>query len=985
MHNRRLIEETFPLKEVSEHSKHEKNVRHGHISTLHIWPARRPLAACRAAIIAALMPDPDNEEERQKLNKKIASITKWKTEDGPALDYFREEIRKAYNGRAPRVLDMFAGGGAIPLEAMRLGCEVTAIDYNPVAWFILKCTLEFPQRLAGKTWPLPQTERVTGTGVVGEEPPSYQIGENVRQLKLLKEDGPEYQMEGNLADHVRYWGNWVLAQARAELAPYYPTIEGQPTVAYLWARTVPCPDPRCGTIVPLLKTLWLSKKAEKTLPDTPENRARPDFLRLKTTKNTSQVIINGRRALRLIPPKKGEGGPVQFEIWTPKTEDKVPEGTMSGATSRCPTCGINVTADYIKECGHAGKLGVQMIAAVMEADFGKDYRISGLVDERCLDLVSQVLSSAENQIMHGFPNESLPGKERHRAVGSQLPDYGFKVWSDIYTDRQLLTIAKFIHITYLVQKELASWGYPLDWIEAISSYLAVMLSKLINYSSTLCIWANVAEEVKQTFTRFALPMTWDFAESCPTSITNRYYLGAIDTTYRVIEKLLEAQVKNDCSPSIIRASAISMETNLLPKVDAIITDPPYYDAIPYSDLSDFFHVWLRRILPDYTNGFDEDLSPKNEELVQQHRTGESGRSGKERYEKGMAVAFNKANELLTDEGYMVIVFANKQPDAWETLVSALIYAGFIVTASWPIDTEMQSGVRSKVASLASSIWLVCRKRPGNAGVGRYRAVRKAMEERVTERLRYFWDIGLSGPDFVWAAIGPALESYSAYSEVRRLDGSPFTVSEFLKDVRRLVADFALGQILKGHSTEGLDEWTRYYLMHRSSFGLEAAPVGECILLAQGYGLELNELKSQRGFIVSAKRSNNDDEAAGQKTSGSQVQLAKWDERTRDDLGEPHPSGGLPMIDMLHRLIHLWFAGDLNTLNVYVGEKGLRQNELFWAMAQAVLEMASSQSRERTLLEAIVAWGRGVSISTKTKESVIRQPVLITDSNEERDS
>lgn len=323
MSDRRLIEETFPLKEVSEHSKHEKNVRHGHISTLHIWPARRPLAASRAAIIAALMPDPGNEEERQKLNKKIASITKWKTENGPALDFFREEIRKAYDGRPPRVLDMFAGGGAIPLEAMRLGCDVTAIDYNPVAWFILKCTLEFPQRLAGKTWPMPKTE---GRGKKAE-------GAGQLSLGLAQPGGKQ----GDLADHVRYWGKWVLQQARKELAPYYPTIEGQPTVAYLWARTVPCPDPKCGTIVPLLKTLWLSKKAEKTLPDTPENRARPDFLRLKTTKNTSKVVINGRRALRLIPPKRGEGGEVQFEIWTPGPRDKVPDGTMSGQSFRCPT------------------------------------------------------------------------------------------------------------------------------------------------------------------------------------------------------------------------------------------------------------------------------------------------------------------------------------------------------------------------------------------------------------------------------------------------------------------------------------------------------------------------------------------------------------------------------------------------------------------------------------------------------------------------
>ncbi len=302
MTDRRLIEESFPLQEVSEHSRHEKNVRHGHISTLHIWPARRPLAACRAAIIAALMPDPGDEEERRRLNKKITRITKWGTENGPELAYFRDEIRKAFGGRAPRVLDMFAGGGAIPLEAMRLGCEVTAIDYNPVAWFILKCTLEFPQQMAGKTWPLPtdaveklksvpladDLEGETDDEAEAGTAPEATTGVDAPWQPRLLSAHDEQSLEGNLADHVRYWGQWVLEKAREELQPYYPTINGQSTVAYLWARTVPCPDPKCGTVVPLLKTLWLCKKAEKTLPDTPENRARPDFLKVKN--NRVQMI-----------------------------------------------------------------------------------------------------------------------------------------------------------------------------------------------------------------------------------------------------------------------------------------------------------------------------------------------------------------------------------------------------------------------------------------------------------------------------------------------------------------------------------------------------------------------------------------------------------------------------------------------------------------------------------------------------------------------
>jgi adenine-specific DNA methylase len=411
-----------------------------------------------------------------------------------------------------------------------------------------------------------------------------------------------------------------------------------------------------------------------------------------------------------------------------------------------------------------------------------------------------------------------------------------------------------------------------------------------------------------------------------------------------------------CTPQVMMQSATVTFGNT---VDAVVTDPPYYDAIPYADISDFSYVWLRRTMGDhYPEVFRASLTHKSEELVQQHKSNEQGRKGKTKYEAGMAAAFRRACEALVPGGQMVIVFAHKDPEAWETLVTAMIMAGFTVTASWPIDTEMRGGVRNiNRASLASSIWMVCRKRPADAGVGRYAAVRRAMQERITERLRYFWDVGISGPDFVWAAVGPALESYSAYDAVRRLDGSPFTVSEFLREVRRMVADFALGQILKGHSTEGLDEWTRYYLMHRDYFGLEAAPVGECILLSQGYGLDLNDLRRSRGFLS--------------KDSGSDLRLAKWDERRRDDLGEPHPSGGLPMIDMLHRLMHLWAAGNLDTLNTYAAEKGLRHNDLFWAVAQAVLEMAAVKSRERTLLEAVVAWGRG----RPTEPQVVQERLL----------
>ncbi len=949
MTQRRLIEEAFPLKKVSEDSKHEKNVRHGHISTLHIWPARRPLAACRAAIIAALMPDPGDERSRAELCKKIESITRWKSENGPALDFFRREIRKAFGGRAPRVLDMFAGGGAIPLEAMRLGCDVIANDYNPVAWFILKCTLEFPQRLAGKTWPLPALSPAPspkpGRGVAA--------GRGEGQLALLED---RQGKQGDLADHVRWWGKWVLEHARKELAPYYPTVDGQPTVAYLWARTVPCPDPACGAEVPLLKTLWLCKKAEKTKPDTPENRARPDFLRIKRTRNTSRVVINARRALRLAPDPDAHR--VDFEIWTPGPKDEVPPGTMAGAKSRCPVCGVNIPKAYIKECGHAGKMGARMTAVVVDTGHGKEYRLPTSEEEEAARRAADALPEAAAQIPYGLPTEPLPESGTSGAGRAfTVPLYGFKTWADLFTPRQLLALATFVKWTRAARDEMQRLGYPEEWGEAVGGYLAITLDKVGDYNSTVARWLNGLEAIAGTLARFALPITWDFVEIALGNDVGGAYGAQLDWVARYVEHALVAASGNGVSTVLLQSATDPLANS----VDAIITDPPYYDAIPYADLSDFFYVWLRRTVGDhYPEMLAAPLTPKADELVQQHKGGAMDRKGKAEYEAGMAVSFRRGWEVLIPDGRMVIVFAHKDPDAWETLVTAMIQAGFTVTASWPIDTERQTRARAMgSAALASSIWMVCRKRPANAGVGRYRAVRRAMQERITERLRYFWDVGISGPDFVWTAVGPALESYSAYNEVRRLDGSPFTVSEFLREVRRMVADFALGQILKGRSTEGLDEWTRYYLIHRNLFGLERSPVGESILLSQGYGLDLNDLRRPRGLLT--------------KASGSDVRLARWDERTRPDLGHPRPDGGLPLIDMLHRLVWLWASGDTGKLRAYAEDRGLAHNDLFWAVAQAVLEMAAPKARERALLEAVVAWGRG-----KPPEPQVVQEQLLKD-------
>ena len=959
---RRLIEEAFPLKKVSKDSKDEQYITQGKPNSLHYWPARRPLAVCRAVTLATLLPDPADapetmtaeytrlsgsplpDKQRDYLCDLISSLTRWGDENGQGdwddkdqkgrwlnkLRIARELIQIAYDGSPPQVIDMFAGGGAIPLEAMRLGCQVIANDYNPVAWFILKCTLEYPQRLAGKTHRLPELS-------LAERP-------------FLK--------KGDLADHIHLWGQWVLENARSDLAPYYPLIDEKPTVAYLWARTIPCQDPKCGGTIPLLKTLWVCKKAEKTLPDTPENRKRPDFLRLKKTKNRTKVIISGKRALKL----HSDAGTKQihFEIVVPKDADDVGEPTMSGATATCPFCCSQQPDDYIKQCGHDGKLKAQMTTIVYQEEHGREYRPPTQPEIDAAEVSEEALGVIANQIPHGMPDEPMPGPE---TLGFRAPLYGFKKWSDLFTARQLLALMTFVKWTRAAKTEMEKFSYSSEWIEAISAYLALLINKVADYNCTGANWQPNGEGIGNLFVAARIPITWDYVEANMIGDLGSSYQSRRTTQSLVLSRLFYWPHIGDPLPSVNCGDVL--KTTFPSNVDLIITDPPYYDAIPYADTSDFFFVWNKRngFIPETLDSQTSDsVVPKKEELIQHTaRFGGSKDKAKAYYTLGMKRAFEKAHRALSDDALFVIVFAHKEPEAWETLLEAIIGAGFTVTASWPIDTEKTNRVRGmNSAALATSLWLVCRKRPTSARVGYYNKVKPEMQRRITERLRYFWDAGIQGPDFVWAAIGPALESYSSCKEVRRMGGGAFTVTEFLTEVRRIVTDFALGQILGGASTETLDEWTRYYLMHRNHSGTGDAPVGECILLAQGYGLSLDDLTASRiGILKKA-------------SSGNALRLLEHADRNSDRVGQPHPSGGLPMIDMLHRIMNLWEVGDKAEINSYLTEHGLRENALFKSVVQALIEMNPQGSDERSLLEAIINYNPNLSAGNTEQQLTIKE-------------
>ncbi|MHB1007013.1 MAG: DUF1156 domain-containing protein [Chloroflexota bacterium] len=1009
---RRLIEVAFPLKQASLDSVHEKNVRHGHISTLHIWPARRPLAACRAALIATLLPDPGDPAERKEMLERLAGkvvevrkkkkmpsgkveevvteetvggILHWGRESGPDLDWFRAKIKGAYGGRAPRVLDPFAGGGAIPLEAMRLGCEATAVDINPVAWFILKCTLEYPQKLAGQKRPLPsfvlrdrdfmesffKTQGLKGKALKGR---LDELGLGEGQEPPLPGMEPVVSLEADLAWHVRAWGWWVLQRAKEDLAPYYPVVDGKPTVAYLWARTATCKN--CRATVPLLKTRWLCKKDNKRVLLTMEPNA----------EHTGVVfaIANG------VPVVGGTAAQRR------EHDKRIGAGTMSRSGATCPCCGSITTMEDLHFEGKAGRLGTLMTAVAVDGQHGKCYRRPMEDETRLSTEAGQILLSAFVPVPFGRVDEEIVEDAKRNTWCVQ---FGFDHFDKLYSDRQLLALSVFLRHTRDVTTAARSMRYPPAWIESLEAYGAMMLDRLANQNSAVARWNNGGEKIEGTFARFALPVMWDFAETNPLADTSGGFPSAIEWVALSVGHFTQAG-DGAPTPRPLNGSALCIMPE---EADLIVTDPPYYDAIGYSVLMDFFYVWLRRVLCGLTteidSAFTPSLAPKwdsaanDGELVDDASRFEGdGLRSKAAYEDGMHRAFRSCHRSLVPNGRMVVVFASKSPDAWESLVSAMIRAGFVVDASWPIQTERAARARSLSSSaLASSIWLVSKKRPTTARPGWDNAVLAEMRANIATRLREFWDAGIRGPDFVWAATGPALEAYSKYPVVKKADeqGQVLTVSEFLRQVRRIVVDFVVGRVLShngGETAGSLDDVTTYYLLHRNDFGLADAPIGACILYAVSCNLSDTALAGPYDLLVhsggraevEAEEAEGDEaEGEAEEGSGSKVRLKAWNQRRRlagnadegparraartaalmdplfPGMEAPAPkSRPVPLIDQVHRLMHLWRAGNVADVNEYLDDRGLRRHQLFHQLLQALIELAPAGSEERSLLESI---------------------------------
>ncbi len=876
---------------------------------------------------------------------------------------------------------------------MRLGCEVTAIDINPVAWFLLKCTLEYPQRLANQQRLLPafvyksrefmesyfKAKDFTGAALKTQLASlDLERDETSSQPELFMSHTKATSFEADLAWHVRAWGWWVLQQAKADLARFYPTIDGKPTVAYLWTRTVSCKN--CRATVPLLKTRWLCKKENKRVVLTMEPNADKTGVVFSILSDASSLQRGSTAQKR-------------------QYDKALADGTMSRSGVTCPCCSTIMTMETIRQEALAGQLGAIMTAVVVDSPYGKEYRLPTPEEITIVTVAEQELEGVYTKIPFNIPNEPLPNKE---ALGFRVPLYGFDKWYKLFTPRQLLAIGTFVKWTRSLREVMHQQGYSDVWVEAISAYLALAVDRLADYSSSVCSWHNSGEKMRNTFGRFALPMVWDFAEVAPLSEKSGGYLGAIEWISLYINHELVFAHENH-KPSVIQQSAVQ---SIYSSFDAIITDPPYYDAIPYSDLMDFFYVWLRRTLyglsPEIDAAFQQPLSPKwdhgqndGELIDDSSRFGGDKQKSKANYEDGMARVFQTCYKSLTQEGRLVLVFAHKHPDAWETLVSALIRAGFVVDGSWPIQTEMGNRTRAlSSAALASSVWLVCKKRPENARPGWDNIVLEEMQKNIIQCLRNFWDAGIRGPDFVWAATGPALEAYSKHPIVKKANeqGKVMSVSEFLGHVRRMVADFVVGRVLTQNggteTVSGLDDVTTYYLLHRYNFGLESAPIGPCILYAVSCGLSDTLLLGKYDLLLrtggqakeeGVEESEESSEAEAEEGTSSTVKLKPWSQRKHAGL---EPQGlfnntSTPLIDQIHRLMHLWRAGDVNKVDEYLDMYGLGYNTLFGQLLQALIELAPAGSEERALLESI-------SNHVKDRSGVLTNRLNWTDSRK-RDS
>ncbi|WP_404348961.1 DUF1156 domain-containing protein [Phycicoccus jejuensis] len=805
MHKRKLIEVALPLEAINRESAREKSIKHGHPSTLHLWWARRPHTAARAVIFAQLVDDPSSrpdefptEElqrlERDRLHQLIERLANWDNSSNQRLlAEACEEIRKSSSGDLPALLDPFAGGGTIPLEAQRLGLEATGSDLNPVAVLINKALIDLPSGLRGRAPLFP--------GVTEAEIPTWQ------------------GLEGLAAD-VRAYGEWMRDRAAERLSHMFPaatTPDGRrlKVVAWMWARTVACPNPACAIEMPLVRSWWLRNK-----------------------KGSERYVVP--RVVKA--PEHPSGQRVEFSIGegaggapTPATD-----GTVGRSGAFCIACKASVDLKYVRAEGQVGRLSHQLMAIVAEGNRQRVY----------LAPTASHVAAADVPEPPDIPVQTMPDHSVSPSTHQTIRIYGFDRWTDLFTHRQLWVLATFSDLVKDVHERVVSDGGSREYADAVATYLAMALSKVADRGSTIVTWFLGRESTRNTFARQALPMTWDFVEPNQFADGTGSWRGAVSWTAEALAGLPTEGVAGHAETA--DASARSYANFV------ISTDPPYYDNIGYSDLSDFFYVWLRRSLRDIHPALMSTmLVPKADELVANpYRHG--GREGARGFfEDGFRDVFARARESASREYPMTVWYAFKQSDSdesgeastgWETLLEGMIRSGWEITSTWPSRSELSNRmIASGKNALASSIVLSLRPRGEAAPTTDRRGFIAALEGELPDALRKLQQGRIAPVDLPQAAIGPGMAVFSRYSAVLEPHGKRMTVRAALARINEI-----LDQVLNEQEGD-FDTTSRFAIAWYRQYGYGVGKFGDADSLARARNTSVDTM--DREEVLTSRAGN----------------------------------------------------------------------------------------------------------------------------------
>lgn len=856
-YKKKLIEVAIPLEAINAASAREKSIRHGHPSTLHLWWARRPLAACRAVLFAQLVDDPsshpdqfptheDQERERQRLFAIIEDLVKWENSTNEeVLERARAEIRRSCGGVLPPVYDPFSGGGSIPLEAQRLGLPAYGSDLNPVAVMIGKAMIEIPPKFKDK-------------------PP---IHPGIKERSF-------YRNAEGLAEDVKYYGEWMREKAWERIGHLYPQVDlpkeyggGKATViAWIWARTVPSPDPAFADVqVPIASSFLLSSKTGK--------EAWIEPLVDRQAKTITYRIRHGGTKAELAAANEGT--------------------KLQRANFRCLMSGAAITADYVKSAGKSGNMGQTLIGIIAERKGGRVY-----VEPTDLH-VSRAFAPEIVERAKEAREAFLFGETPERLTGGTCHGYGLDQWGKLFTDRQVFGLTTFSDLVHEARERieadaaasgLLSDGVPLRdgglgakaYAEAVSVYLAFAIDRMADAGSTIATWAH-SGFIRFTFARQAIPMTWDFAECNFLSDSTGNFGGAIEWIYKAIS---EFQPRNTGSLRQQDAQQV-----VLPKDAVISSDPPYYDNIAYADLSDFFYVWLRRatkpVFPDLTAVL---AVPKSEELVAVAYRHGSKAEAEEFFLSGMTEAITSLARQSSPNLPATIYYAFKQSEVeqdglsstgWATFLQAVINSGYSIVGTWPVRTERAARtVATGTNALANSVVLVCRKKEASAEVITRAEFIRALKRELPPAIAELQAANIAPADMPQSAIGPGMGVFSRYKAVLESDDSPMTVKAALQLINR-----ELDEYLGGIQGE-FDADTRFAITWFEQNGLKAGDYGTANNIATARGISVESVK-HAGIVESA---------------AGKVRILKRDEM--DAEWEPDADGHLTVWECCQHLVRL---------------------------------------------------------------------------------